>query len=270
MEIHSIDGLVSISATGGTKKPYLGYTAATVEFPHIPNYSEEVVVLVISDPTEYARRVPLQIGTRVIAAVTQTLTPIDLAHLDETWKQTYVGTMMSCAAQQKKDPGDSFNLDKVKGPIKLRKEEILEPLEHKEVWAYTQVKGHSRRVVVCIESQDLLMQGQVMSVSTKVDLLPHRSRVKVLLRNLSSRAVKIPAKTTIGIVSPCNVIPDIWKPEEGSTSGGEEETWSKDLQNLFEKLGLNEPQEWMTPEDVLEAKKLVKKLHMIFSKNDLD
>ena len=55
---------------------------------------------------------------------------------------------MSCAAQLKKDPGDSFSLDKVIGPVKLRKEEILEPLEHKEVWAYTQVKGHSKRVVV--------------------------------------------------------------------------------------------------------------------------
>ena len=240
LEIHSIDGLVSISATGGTKIPHLGYTVATVEFPHIPNYSEEVVMLVISDPTEYAKRVPLQIGTRVIAAVTQTK---DLAHLDETWKQTYVGTMMSHAAQQKKDPEDSFSLNKVIGPVKLRKEETLEPLEHKEVWAYTPVKGHSRRVVVCTESQDLLMQDQVMSVSTNVYLLPHSSRVKVFLRNFSSRAVKIPAKTTIGNVSPCNVISDIWKPEERSTSEGEEETWSKDLQNLFEKLGLNEPKE---------------------------
>ena len=68
-------------------------------------------MLVISDPTEYARRVPLQIGTRVIAAVTETLTPGDLTQLDETWKQTYVGTLMSCAVQQKKDPGDVFNLE---------------------------------------------------------------------------------------------------------------------------------------------------------------
>ena len=42
------------------------------------------------------------------------------------------------------------------------------------------------------------------------------------------------------------------------------------MKDLFEKLGLDEPKEWMTLEDVLEAKKLVKKFHMIFSKNDLD
>ena len=39
---------------------------------------------------------------------------------------------------------------------------------------------------------------------------------------------------------------------------------------LFEELGLNEPKDWMTQEDVLEAKKLVQRYHMIFSKNDLD
>ena len=86
LKIHPIDQLISISATGGTPIPYLGYTVATLEFPHIPNYSEEVVMLVIADTTDYAARVPLQIGTRVIAAVAETLTPEDIQHLDETWK----------------------------------------------------------------------------------------------------------------------------------------------------------------------------------------
>ena len=38
LAVHSIDGLISVSATGGTNIPYLGYTVATIEFPHIPNY----------------------------------------------------------------------------------------------------------------------------------------------------------------------------------------------------------------------------------------
>ena len=123
LKIHPLEQLVTISATGRTPIPYLGYTVATLEFPHIPNYSEEVVMLVISDTTSYTARVPLQIGTRVIAAVADTLTPADIQHLDETWKQTYIGTLKSCAAQQKKNQdGDPFDLDDVKGPAKLRKE----------------------------------------------------------------------------------------------------------------------------------------------------
>ena len=271
LEIHSIVNLISVSATGGTTIPYLGYAVATVEFPHIPNYSEEVVMMVISDATEYASRVPLQIGTRIIAAVAETLRPTDIKHLDETWKQTYVGTLMSCAVQQKnKDEGDKFNLDKVKGPVKLRKEVEIGPMEQVEVWGYTQVRGHSKRVVVCTESEELLMKGQVMSVNTKSDLFPHNPRVKVLLRNLTTLPVKVPAKTTIAEVTPCNVVPPIWKPEEGTNFKEGDQPWTQEMEELFEQLGLNEKKEWMTEEDILTAKKLVQKFHMIFSKNDLD
>ena len=144
LKIQPLEQLVTISATGGTPIPYLGYTVATLEFPHIPNYSEEVVMLV-TDTTAYASRVPLQMGTRVIATVAETLTPADIQHLDETWKQTYIGTLMSCAAQQKKNQdGDPFDLDDVKGPAKLRKEVDIQLFEEVKVWAYTQVRGHSK------------------------------------------------------------------------------------------------------------------------------
>ena len=101
LAVHSIEGLITVSATGGTNIPYLGYTVATIEFPQIPGYSDEVVMLVISDSSDYASRVPIQIGTRVIAAVTETLKPEDIKHMDETWKQTYVGTLnvLCCAAK---------------------------------------------------------------------------------------------------------------------------------------------------------------------------
>ena len=42
------------------------------------------------------------------------------------------------------------------------------------------------------------------------------------------------------------------------------------MEALFEELGLNKPKEWMTEEEVSTAKELVKKFHMVFSKNDMD
>ena len=270
LAVHSIDGLISVSATGGTSIPYLGYTVATIQFPHIPNYSEEEVMLVISDSSAYGSRVPLQIVTRVIAAVTETLKPEDIKHLDETWRQTYVGTFMSCAVQQTKEEGDTFELDHVKGPVKLKKAVELEPFEQKEVWGYTKVRGHAKRVVVCTDSDDLLIKGHVMCANLKSQFLTHNPRIRVMLRNLSSRAVRLPAKSTIGEVSPCNVVPPIWKPEGGVESEDPDQTWSKETEALFEELGLNEPKDWMTKEEILEAKRLVQRYHMIFSKNDLD
>ena len=210
LEVHSIEGLITVSATGGTNIPYLGYTVATIEFPRIPSYYDEVVMLVISDSSDYASRVPIQIGTRVIAAVTETLRPEDIKHSDETWRQTYVGTLMSCAVQQRPvEDGDTFDLKEVQGPVKLKKGVELQLFEQREVWGYTKVRGHSKRVVVCTESEDFLLKGQVMSVSSKFELLPHNPRVKVCVRNLTARTLKIPAKYVVGEVSPCNVVPPI-------------------------------------------------------------
>ena len=140
---------------------------------------------------------------------------------------------------QSKEEGDIFELDHVKGPVKLKKAVQLEPFEQKEVWGYTKVRGHAKRVVVCTESDDLLMKGQVMCANSKSPLLPDNPRVRVMLRTLYSRAVRLPAKSTIGKVSPYNVVHPIWKPEGGVESEDSDQTWTKDTETLFEELGLN-------------------------------
>ena len=109
-----------------------------------------------------------------------------------------------------------------------------------------------------------------MSVNTKSEMMPHNTRVKFLLRNLSAKTIKMPAKTTIGEVTPCNVVPPIWKPEVGAEPEKQDSPKPDGMEKLFEDLGLNEPKDFMTPEDVQKAKELVQKFHTIFSKNDLD
>ena len=44
----------------------------------------------------------------------------------------------------------------------------------------------------------------------------------------------------------------------------------KEMNSLFEELGLNEPKEWMAEEEVSAAKEIIKKFHMVFSKNDMN
>ena len=68
LEIQPITVLVKLIGTSGSLIRYSGYVIATVTFPHIPNYEEDVAMLVIRDKTTWAERVSIQIGTRVIAA----------------------------------------------------------------------------------------------------------------------------------------------------------------------------------------------------------
>ena len=65
------------------------------------------------------------------------------------------------------------------------------------------------------------------------------------------------------------MVPPIWRPEGGVESEDPDQTCTKETEVLFEELGLNEPKNWMTKEEVLEAKKLVQGYHMIFSNNPL-
>ena len=109
-----------------------------------------------------------------------------------------------------------------------------------------------------------------MSVNTKSEMLSHNTRVKVVLRNVSAKTVRVPARTTIGEVSLCNVVPPIWKPEGGANPEDSDQVWPEEMEKLFEELGFIEPKDFMTKEQILETKKLVQKFHMIFSKNDLD
>ena len=78
LEIQLITALVKLVSTSGSTIPYSGYIVTPVKFPHIPNYEEDVVMLVIRDKMKWVDRVPIQIGTRVIAAVTDQIMPEDL------------------------------------------------------------------------------------------------------------------------------------------------------------------------------------------------
>ena len=133
LEVQPINALVKLVGTSGSPIPYSGYVIATVKFPHIQNYEEDVVMLVIRDKTKWADSVPIQIGTRVITAVTEQIRPEDLQSIGDTWKQTYMGTLMACAVKGHRDDDDNFSLDSVKGPVKLKKAVELEPLGQTEV-----------------------------------------------------------------------------------------------------------------------------------------
>ena len=67
----------------------------------------------------------------------------------------------------------------------------------------------------------------------------------------------MPAKTVLGNISPCNVVPPILKPKVGAKTDNPSKADQQSMEDLFEELGLNEPKEWMTKEDIQEAKKLV-------------
>ena len=133
LTVYPLEAMVPIVGTAGGLIPYARHMEVTLRFPHIPGYEDEVPLLLIDDTSSDVDRVPIQVGTKVIAAVTEHIKPDSLHRLNEIWKQTYIGTLMACAIKGRKEPEDAFSMDSVKGPVKLRKSVELGPWEQTEV-----------------------------------------------------------------------------------------------------------------------------------------
>lgn len=121
LKVQKLKKLLRIEGTGGGKVPYRGYVEVLLEVPGIQNLSEYVLMLVIDD-SEYGERVPLQLGTLHIDMVLQKATEEELKALGKAFDRSRV---VRLTYSQK----GCFNLDFIKGPIKVTKEINVEPGE---------------------------------------------------------------------------------------------------------------------------------------------
>ena len=87
--------------TGGITIPYKGYVKASLTIPGLPQFNEDMFILVILDH-KYGERVPAQIGTQVIDHLVVTITEEELQH---TWKQVHLITAIS-----KRNTMESLNI----------------------------------------------------------------------------------------------------------------------------------------------------------------
>ena len=269
IEIKPLEHIIPLKGTGGFSIPYLGYAEVGLSIPKIPNYEEQVLMLVIKDQSNYSRRVPIQIGTRIIDRVVGQLKSEELEGLAEEWKAAYLSTVVSYAVVGARDEGDSFSLEQVEGPVRLTEDVIVPPNDSVEAWAQHSVVGHSKRIVVCTESPSLFAEGRVMNAGAKWEITPGSSKVKVLLHNLSSREARVPAKTVVGDLTPCNTVPPIIAPDEGNDQEVMTEPTDEEKEQLLAQMDLSGLDKW-TAEEKEEALALLREYACIFSKNDLD
>ena len=76
--------------------PYKEYVEVSLTIPDLPQYNEDMLLLVIADH-KYGERVPVQIGTQVIDHLVATMTEKELQQTGETSK---TGTPQHCNFQK--------------------------------------------------------------------------------------------------------------------------------------------------------------------------
>ena len=100
-----------------------------------------------------------------------------------------------------------FDLETIKGKVKLTKSVTITPFETIQVPGLTECTTHFKRVHMITEALEKFKHEAVKPICMYSELRPGSSRVSVGLRNLSCKSVMIRSKMVVAKVSAANIVP---------------------------------------------------------------
>ena len=159
---------------------------------------------VVND-TNYTKRVPVQLGTLHIDEALSLVTGKEYGKLSATWVRANFPPRPISGSTQVRE--SEFDLEKIKGNVKITRQVMLGPFETKHVPGLTEYSTHYKRVHVVTEASEKFQHGTVKPICTYSELKPGSSRVSIGLRNFSCRSVTLRPKTVVAKVSATNIVP---------------------------------------------------------------
>ena len=147
-QIQLLDQLVPTEGSAGVDVPYLGYVEVRMWVPGINSFDQDVLMLVSHTTTCYHKRVPIQVGSRIIDQIVKSLMEEELKSLSQSWKLAYVSTVLSKSLQVS---DTEFDLDQVKGKVVVMKKVVVPAFQMLMVKGLIKVTGHQKCFHVLVE-----------------------------------------------------------------------------------------------------------------------
>ena len=110
----------------------------------------------------------------------------------------------------------AFDLNQVKGNVKLSKSVTIGPFQTVHVSGLTECKQHFKRANVIVEPNPSKNYEAAVLIHGYTVLKPGSSRVSIGIRNLGCRKITIPAKSAIAKIAAANIVPHPYAPNIGS------------------------------------------------------
>ena len=228
LKIQPFGWLLELEGTGGAAIPYLGFVEVNLQIPGIRRYNEDVLLLAIPTMT-YSERVPVVVGSKIIDKALGCITAGELAKATATWQQAHFGAVMSGSLQLFHSSSEKLALQNSSGesdPVEVWKHQLdgvkgavcttqvtIPPFQTMILKGNAGIKGHCMKVHVLMEpALGPQLPAAVVPIATYGELHPGSSRVPICLRNMSSCAMEVPAKTMVGQVMPANQVPPVVHP----------------------------------------------------------
>ena len=178
------------------------------------HFQGDVLILVVDD-SRYTQWVPMALGTLHIDRTLDLVTDEEIEHLSTVWRRGRLSMLLTIKSSWLMESNAViFNLDQVRGDVKLTKTIMLKPFESTHVSGLSKVKGYYKRVHTITEPFSQLLSKYVSMATAFVTMDANLGRVSIALRNILARAVKIMAGTKIVRVGAANLIPSTLVPKD--------------------------------------------------------
>ena len=282
--IHKLNTLIEAEVSGGGVIPYVGYVEARLGIPGIKAMDKDSLFMV-SNNSPYMNKVPIQLGTLHIREAISCATNAEMDQLATVWKTANFPPLDKNLKLNKPE----FDLNKIKGHVKLTKSVTIAPFQTIHASGLTECDQHFKRVNVLVEPDPDKNYESVIPIHGYTVLKPGFSRVSVGLCNHTCRRITIAAKSIVAKITAANIVPHSLAPNV------ENEDMLKQLEDdqnrsqninccetreipkltpekeklLFSKIDLSGAEKW-DPELIEKVKQLFRDYAHIFALESLD
>ena len=141
LPVHNLHTLIKAEVSGGNTIPYEGYMEARLQIPGIQAMNKDSLFMV-SNNSPYMDCVPIQLGTLHIREAMKFATQDELAKLSIAWK---TASFPSCLKKNITLKEPEFDLNKIKGHVRLTKSITIAPFQTIHISGLTGCDQHSKR-----------------------------------------------------------------------------------------------------------------------------
>ena len=220
-DINNHNRFIPINSHGENITEPLGYGIIQVQIPYVPSYNEEQVALVVKDPSSFARRCPVILGTPTINWDVWSMKESEMANAPEEWQKAKSAYKFVYFAAQYEGLVDAEKM-----PTKTRQNPVhlCEKVMLKK--KYT-IPAFSTQVVHCqtkwtmmigyclhfmtqapyLEDEAHLPNG-VYILKTHTELKDGSQNVTIILHSLMGKSVHLASGRVVARVLAANIIPE--------------------------------------------------------------
>ena len=226
LQIQKLETLLELEPTGGGTVPYDGYVEVRLKIPNVRAFDLDILMLVIPE-SQYARKVPITLGTIHIDEIINVITDAELHNIDKSWQRGIISRKIAIRTAQIKEKKSI--LAQVKGDVKLTRPVKIPAYQTISVSGMTNVTAHSKRVNVVTEPGD----GNQYTVPCYSYMRPGSRRANVVLRNLTGKSIELKRGLVVAQIQAANKVPPMLQTRE---TASERATRNPRTKSAFERV----------------------------------